>query len=149
MVFSKACEYGIRATIYIAVQSYNDNRVSLKSITQEIASPEAFTAKILQQLVKSKIIESVKGPTGGFEIDKKKLKNIKLKSVVETIDGTALFTECGLGMRECSSERPCPVHYQFKKIRDELTQMLATTSIFDLMMSYNEGVSFLKKEIEK
>lgn len=145
MVFSKACEYGIRATIYIGVQSHNNKRVSLKSITHEIDSPEAFTAKILQQLVKSKIIESVKGPTGGFEIDKTKMKNIKLKKIVETIDGTALFTECGLGMKECSSERPCPVHHRFKKIRDELTLMLNTTSIHDLIESYNDGVSFLKK----
>jgi Rrf2 family iron-sulfur cluster assembly transcriptional regulator len=53
MIFSKACEYGIRATIYVAQQtSINGKRCNLKDISKEIDSPEAFTAKILQKLVK-------------------------------------------------------------------------------------------------
>jgi Rrf2 family protein len=148
MVFSRACEYGIRASIYIAVQSHNNYRVSLKQIAHEIDSPEAFTAKILQQLVRNNLIESIKGPSGGFQINKDNMKTIKLRSIVETIDGNQLLTECGLGMKECSSEHPCPVHYKFKKIRDELTKMLDNTSIYDLMSSYNDGFTFLKKEKE-
>ena len=73
MIFSKACEYGIRASIYIAQQSLNDERASLKDISREIGSPEAFTAKILQTLVKNKIIDSIKGSHGGFEV---KVKNM-------------------------------------------------------------------------
>ena len=72
-MFSKACEYGIKATIYIAMQSMQNSRVSLKDIAKEIDSPVAFTAKILQQLARNKIVESVKGPTGGFQIEKKKI----------------------------------------------------------------------------
>ena len=45
-MFSKACEYGIRATIYIAMQSKEGNRVSLKDIADQTNSPVAFTAKI-------------------------------------------------------------------------------------------------------
>ena len=69
-MFSKACEYGIKATIFIASNSYEKQRVSLKEIAKEIDSPEAFTAKILQNLVRHKIINSVKGAYGGFEIEK-------------------------------------------------------------------------------
>lgn len=59
-MFSKACEYAIRATIYIAVQSNQDNRVGLKDISKEIDSPEAFTAKILQQLSKMRLLTQSK-----------------------------------------------------------------------------------------
>ena len=70
-MFSKSCEYGIRATIFIATQSYLNNRTGIKDIAKKIDSPEAFTAKILQILVKANIIHSTKGVGGGFEIPKK------------------------------------------------------------------------------
>ena len=50
-MFSKACEYGIRASIYIASQTQIGNRVSLVDVVKKIESPEAFTSKILQKLV--------------------------------------------------------------------------------------------------
>ena len=78
IMFSKACEYAIRATIYIAVQSSQNLRVGLKNISKEIDSPEPFTAKILQQLSKNNIIESIKGPPGGFQIDKNDMRKIQL-----------------------------------------------------------------------
>ena len=65
-MFSKACEYGIRASIFIAEQSLLDKKVSLKDIAKAIDSPEAYTSKILQQLSRNFIINSDKGPTGGF-----------------------------------------------------------------------------------
>ena len=55
-MFSKACEYAIRASIYIAKQSQNASKVSLKDVAMAIESPEAYTSKILQQLSRNHII---------------------------------------------------------------------------------------------
>ncbi|PKP39743.1 MAG: transcriptional regulator [Bacteroidetes bacterium HGW-Bacteroidetes-13] len=144
-MFSKACEYGIRATVYIAVQSLKERRVNLKEIAKAIESPEAFTAKILQQLVKSNLIDSTKGPSGGFEINKIQFKQIKLSQIVSAIDGDSIYTGCGLGLKECDENKPCPVHDKFKNIRDELRQMLETTSIEELSLGLKEGLTFLKR----
>lgn len=144
-MFSKACEYGIKATIYIAVQSNIDKRVSLKEIAKEINSPEAFTAKILQQLAKNDIIDSVKGPAGGFEIEKKKMGKIKLSHIVSAIDGDSIYKGCGLGLKECSEKKPCPVHDKFKIIRNELKQMLESTDLLKLALDMKEGLTYLKR----
>lgn len=144
-MFSKACEYGIRASIYIAKQSQLNYRVGLKDIAQAIDSPEAFTAKILQQLVKSGIITSVKGPTGGFEMDKKQLNQITLKKIVYAIDGDTVYKGCGLGLKECSEKSPCPLHDKFKAIRDELNEMLTNTTIADLANDLHQGATFLRR----
>ena len=53
-MFSKTCEYGIKATLFIAQMSQKGERVSLKDIASAIDSPSAFTAKILQTLSKRK-----------------------------------------------------------------------------------------------
>ena len=84
-MFSKACEYGIRASILIASESVNGNRLGLITIAKKIDSPEAFTSKILQKLVKEKIIFSIKGPGGGFEVNKNKLDKIKLVDIILAI----------------------------------------------------------------
>ncbi len=143
-MFSKACEYGIKASIYIALNSYDGKRVSLKEIAKEVNSPEAFTAKILQDLVRHKIINSVKGAYGGFEIDKENIASIKLAQIVNAIDGDGIYHGCGLGLDVCDANHPCPVHDQFITIRNELKYMLEKTNLEQLALDIKSGTSFLK-----
>lgn len=144
-MFSKACEYGIKATIYIAVKSMRQERVSLKEIAEEVNSPLAFTAKILQSLAKSGIIDSRKGPTGGFQIEEPKIDTIKLHDIVHAIDGDKIFVGCGLGLEQCDASQPCPVHDKFVGIRDNLKIMLQNTSLYELATGLDMGLTHLKR----
>lgn len=144
-MFSKACEYGIRASIYIAQQSLLNRKVNLKEISEAIESPSAFTSKILQKLSRYKIISADKGPTGGFSMDKVKLEKIKLSSIVNAIDGENIYNDCGLGLKKCNEKMPCPVHNQFKVIREELKKMSEKTTIKSLAVDFENGLTFLKR----
>lgn len=144
-MFSKACEYGIRAALFIAVKSRKKNRVSLNEIAKEINSPTAFTAKVLQQLRKIGIIDSVRGPVGGFEIKMNKLDKITLCEIVSAIDGNSVYLGCGLGFQNCNEGKPCPIHHKFKLIRHDLKQMLESTTLLDLSYDLNNGITFLKR----
>ena len=144
-MFSKACEYAIRASIFISGKSLQQIKVGQKEIAKAIDSPEAFTAKTLQILTRNNIISSDKGPHGGFYFSKDQLKNIYLQHIVKAIDGTIVYKGCGLGLKTCNESKPCPVHFQFKAIRDELKQMLETTSIQDLAIGTKSGETFLKR----
>ncbi len=143
-MFSKACEYAIRSVIFIAVSSMKAERVGFKEIAKEIDAPEAFTAKILQKLSKSGIIDSIKGVGGGFEIPVYRLDEIKLCEVVNVIDGDAIYKGCGLGLAQCSEVHPCPVHEKFKLIREGLRKMLETTTLKELANGTKSGDTFLK-----
>ncbi|HWS60618.1 MAG TPA: Rrf2 family transcriptional regulator [Flavobacterium sp.] len=143
-MFSKTCEYGIRATIFIAAQSYQDQRVGLKDIGKHIDSPVAFTAKILQILSKNNIIHSIKGVGGGFEIPKDTMSQIKLAHIVTALDGDSVFTGCGLGLSHCSEEHPCPAHDKFKSIRNKLAFMLENTNLEELALGIKSGDTFLR-----
>ncbi|HEX8014695.1 MAG TPA: Rrf2 family transcriptional regulator [Flavobacterium sp.] len=143
-MFSKTCEYGIRATIFIASQSYQGNRVGLKDIAKKIDSPEAFTAKILQILSRDNIINSIKGVGGGFEIAKEKMKEIKLAQIVSALDGDSVFTGCGLGLSNCSEDHPCPMHDKFKSIRNDLAFMLENTNLEELALGIKSGETYLR-----
>ncbi|HQE34325.1 MAG TPA: Rrf2 family transcriptional regulator [Flavobacterium alvei] len=144
-MFSKACEYGIRASIFIAEQSLLDQKVSLKDIAKAIDSPEAYTSKILQQLSKNAIITSEKGPTGGFSMNKQELEVVKLSTIVTAIDGDSIYKGCGLGLKNCNEMMPCPAHNQFKIVREELRKMLETTLVMSLTTDFKDGLTFLKR----
>lgn len=142
-MFSKSCEYGIKAIIYIATKSLDGERVKIGEVSAQINAPEAFTAKILTSLIKRDILESKTGPYGGFLIDINRMGKIKVSEIVSAIDGDSIYTGCGLGLEECNSNRPCPMHDKFIKIREELRQMLETTSVLDLATGLKSGKTIL------
>ncbi|RIY09280.1 Rrf2 family transcriptional regulator [Hymenobacter rubripertinctus] len=145
-MFSKACEYGIRAAIYIGQQSAElGRRVGLRDVAAEIDSPEAFTAKVLQQLVRAGLLTSVKGPTGGFELTAQQLATVTLRQIVVAIDGGDMLQGCALGLPQCSAQQPCPLHYQFLPIRDQLNEVLRTHTIGELAGKVHDGLGFLKQ----
>ncbi len=144
-MFSKTCEYGIRAVVYIAAEGSVNSKMSIPEICANIEAPSHFTAKILQTLGHNKLVSSQKGVNGGFYLDKIQ-KNRKLIDIVKAIDGDVLFTGCGLGLKECSESMPCPLHNRFKSIRNNLKTMLEETTITDLATNWKNGNGFLRKD---
>ncbi len=134
-MLSKACEYGIRAMIFIANQSLNGERSSIKEIANGIKSPEAFTAKILQALIKNDLLTSKKGPNGGFELTNKQINTISLSDIIISIDGTDAMNGCVLGLDSCSDLHPCPVHHKYAPIKTELLTFLHQTPLKDAVVN--------------
>ncbi len=143
-MFSKACEYAIKAAIYIAKQSLSERRVNVKEVSQATDAPEAFTAKILQQLCRDNMLESIRGKQGGFIFQKEDLQKIKIFDIIKLIDGDEIFKSCGLGLNECSNDNPCPVHDDFKVIREKLAEMSQKFSLYDLALKTEQGIFRLK-----
>lgn len=134
----------MRAVFYVAQRSQEGHKVGIKEIAIHINSPEPFLAKILQRLSREGLIQSAKGPNGGFYFDIDSL-NRPLADIVVAVEGNDLFTGCGLGLTYCSETNPCPLHEDFKKIRNQLTQMLRTTTIGKFNMGLIKGQYTLNK----
>lgn len=143
-IFSKTCEYAIRAVFFIAQKSENGERVGIKEIAAGIDSPELYLGKILQDLSRKGLISSAKGPGGGFYIEGPALK-APLIDIVKAVDGDGLFYGCGLGLKECSEKNPCPFHEGFKGIRNQLLVLLSSTTIGEFNKELLEGVISLKR----
>jgi len=141
-MISKACKYGIRATIFVASKQAEGIKLNIKEIAREVDAPEAFTAKILQVLNKNHIITSLKGPYGGFFIEAYQLEQAVI-NIVKAIDGLSVFQECGLGLKQCSAIHPCPMHDQYKIARDALLEAFQNTTIRQLAEQVNGGDSYI------
>lgn len=146
-MLSKTCKYAIRALIYIAQQTKEGYKVGIKEIAKGIDSPEYFIAKILQEMVRQNLLQSTKGPTGGFHLSEKDLNN-SLAVIVRQFDGDKIFSGCALGLKQCSEKNPCPLHHQFKEIRNTLKDLLETTTFTMLVDRLESKEVFLKLNLE-
>jgi len=142
-MFSKTCEYAIRSMIYISQKSRDGQRVGVKQVAESIDAPEHFIAKILQELSRKKLVQSMKGPNGGFYLEDDDLST-SLADIVMAIDGNNIYNECVLGLKACSQKNPCPVHNEYKEIKKNLITMLEKNTIANFKDKLDSGNYFLK-----
>ncbi|MBK6338401.1 MAG: Rrf2 family transcriptional regulator [Bacteroidetes bacterium] len=144
-MFSKTCEYAIKAMIFVAQKSKEETRVGVKEIAKGTDSPEHFIAKIMQELGRKRLVQSIKGPNGGFYMTERDFK-ISISDIVKAMDGDKLYSDCVLGLKACSEKNPCPVHFEFKEIKKRLIHMIENNTIGDFNEKLDSGKFFLKNE---
>lgn len=141
-MLSQTCKISIKAVIYLSGKSKKGEKAGIKEIAKRIDASEHTIGKTLQILVKRRIINSQKGPTGGFYLDEAQ-QQLPIYSIVEAIDGEGIFKKCGLGLNKCSDSHPCPIHQEYKIGRDILENIFRNKKIQDLYDPVNEGIAFL------
>ncbi|MEZ5105918.1 MAG: Rrf2 family transcriptional regulator [Draconibacterium sp.] len=140
-MFKKETEYALRALVYIQLQNNAERRPGIAEIASEIETPQSFTAKILQRLVKQGFIQSMKGINGGFFFDPAN-DDLPLRNVIVSIEGDSLFRGCGFGLKHCDENNPCPLHYEYAPIRDGINKLVAEQTIQSLAKKYSDNKNF-------
>ena len=130
--------------VFLVSKSRDSSSWGIRSIAAEIGANEHTTGKILQLLSREGFILSVKGPSGGFYFQQKS-KPVYLIDIVRVVDGDHFFKECGLGLKACSETKPCPIHYQYKEVRENLYANFCQISLQQLSGDLELGKSFLKR----
>ena len=135
-MLSNTCKYAIRALIYLGKYSEEGTRIGIKKISSDLSIPTPFLGKILQNLVKQKILVSTKGPNGGFGLGKN-TEEISLYDIVKIVDGEDFFKNCLIGLQPCATHaengKPCPVHMRFGPIREQLHKFYQETTIAGIL----------------
>ena len=130
MLLSKACVYGLRASLYLASQQ-DSEYISIGEMSDKLHISFHFLTKVLQELTAAGLMESQKGPQGGIRLTKAG-KKVNLYEIVVAIDGEDIFSECALGLPGCGTSKPCPLHDQWGQTRDNFKGMLVETDIVEL-----------------
>lgn len=144
-MISNTCKTAIKAVIYLCSKFDTGENTSIKEVAEFINANEHTIGKILQTLVKQNVIKSLKGPTGGFYISKEQQKQ-PIIHIVESIDGKQVFKSCGLGLSQCSSSHPCPIHNDYKNARDLIEKLFKEKNVLNLCEPVNNGSAYLVDE---
>ncbi|MGQ1783977.1 MULTISPECIES: RrF2 family transcriptional regulator [unclassified Saccharicrinis] len=143
-MLSKSTEYAIRALVYVQLCNWEQQRPGVGEIAKEIEAPESYTAKILQTLTKNKLMDSMKGRGGGFFFNNNQC-DLTLYDVIHVIEGDACFHKCGFGLRNCNNDNPCPLHEQYKVVRDGFFAIVQTETIKSLSQKIKQGEAVLNR----
>ena len=131
MLYSKSAEYAIQTMIYLS-ENPSDKPVMIATIAESYNIPYNFLAKIVQTLVKRRLVVTKRGRNGGINLARKS-NNIYLNEIVDAIDGPPPEKElCAIGLDLCDDETPCPLHNQWKPIRKSIRDMLTRESLEEL-----------------
>lgn len=130
-MFNKETEYALRGLVYIQAQNTKGFRPGIDEIAREIEAPRFFTAKILQRLVRQGFINSLKGKGGGFYFDEDK-SELSIKEVIRATEGDKIITGCGFGLKHCSEDNPCPLHEEYRSIRDAINRLVSSETVQSL-----------------
>lgn len=139
-MLSLTCKTAIKAVIYLG--SKTPEKAGMKEIAEAIDASEHTVGKILQTLARENVINSNKGPNGGFYISNRQL-NQPILQIVKAIDGNDVFRRCGLGFSKCSSTHPCPIHNEYKNVRDLFEKICKEKTISDLCVPVANGIAHL------
>ncbi|WNH14273.1 RrF2 family transcriptional regulator [Thalassobellus suaedae] len=141
-MLSKSSKYAIKAVTFLALNSSKKKKVMVKDIAEPINVPQAYIAKLLQDLVRFNIVSSVRGPKGGFYLDDKN-KEQSVFSIINVIDGEKKLSTCMLSLGSCNETKPCPLHNILSASRDEILKNLKDKTIKELSLDVKSGNSFL------
>lgn len=141
-MLSLTCKTAIKAVIYLASKYDAGSKSGIKEIAEFIDASEHTVGKMLQTLVRDEMINSAKGPNGGFYLTAKQ-KRQPILNIIESIDGKEVFKQCGLGLSKCSATHPCPIHNDYKGVRDLFEKLCRDKKISDLFEPVNDGLAYL------
>jgi len=85
MKLTRAASYAIHALVFMAAQKQN-KPVASHLVAQARGIPERFLLKVLKPLVSARVLQSIKGPNGGYRLAKGP-HDITLLEVLEAVDG--------------------------------------------------------------
>ena len=137
-MFSKTCQIAIRAMLYIANKGTAETRIDLRLLSKELEVPKPFLGQIMQKLSGKRLIESSRGPKGGFFLTKSQRQQ-SLLDIIEATDGLHFFNECALGLKNCSDKKPCSIHNDVFPFRQHLKQKLEETTINEAVKTISTG----------
>lgn len=129
-MLSQTAEYALRAAIRLAA-SPGGEPVRVKDLAAELEVPRNYLSKILHSLAREGVLESVRGPGGGFRLAAE-AGEIALLRIVGTFDEISPGRTCVLGRAECSDVNPCPVHARWKPVSEDIARFYRETTLEDV-----------------
>lgn len=147
-MFSKTFGYAIRAVTHVTAQSLKGQRIGLRELSEALGIPLHFLGKVMQDLVRHGVVDSAKGPGGGFYANKRTLST-PLLDVLFITDGSLVFKHCALGAAQCDAQRPCPLHRDFAVCRDGMLKVMSGKTIGHLVEDVAAEHAFITAVGEK
>ena len=128
---SKKSDYALIAMKHLATRSDAGTSSSAREISEAYDIPLELLAKVLQRLVRSRLLVSVQGTRGGYRLARQAAM-ISVADVIQAVDGPVTVTACSTDDHNCDQYSKCSVRDPLWKIKDRIVSALATCSLQEI-----------------
>jgi Rrf2 family protein len=127
--------YALQAMMMLA-RRYNQGAIKIRDIAYEETLPEKFLELILLEMKNARLVESVRGANGGYQL-RRPPSEIFLSEIIRLIDGPlAPFGDAESLRHLIDRDIPHRALYQvFLQVRDSAARILEGTSLADIIDS--------------
>jgi len=130
MQITRASDYAVRVMIHLAGLPLGSTvQQSVLSRATDVSGH--FLSKVLQQLVRSRLIRSQRGSGGGFALAVP-AAGVSLLDVVEAIEGPVRLNQCLMEGPSCDRKSWCPAHQVWAEAQAAVVSVLGAASMEDL-----------------
>ncbi|MCA9289597.1 MAG: Rrf2 family transcriptional regulator [Phycisphaerales bacterium] len=105
-LFSDACEYGLRATVWLGQRVGETHKV--REIAAGTHASAGYLVKVLQRLAKAGILSAQRGSQGGFTLERAP-EALTVLDVINAVDPIERIETCPLGL-DSHGAHLCPLH---------------------------------------
>lgn len=137
MVLSRTSQYAVQALIYIATQPSGEPVLN-RDIAERLNVPSAYLAKILQNLCKQGLLDSFRGRLGGFCL-REGMHKTNLMQILLLTEGPDFTKSCILGLKECSDNTACPMHFKWIPVKKKIIALLQGMTLEELAKAVQTG----------
>lgn len=132
MKITQEADYGLRVVLCLSKLEYGD-RMDAGTMSEHDGIPLRFLLKLIRKLMDSGIIKSYRGVNGGYALNKLP-ENIKLRDVVEAIDGPICVNRCLIDPEFCNAKQKgkCEIHRALDGVQQKLLNELEKINFKDL-----------------
>ena len=127
---SKKADYALLAMRHLAAHA-DQGAVSARELAETYDIPSELLAKVLQKLVRARLLESHQGIRGGYGLARPATA-ISVADVIQAIDGPLTVTACTEVDHSCDQYSKCNIRDPLWQIKDRIVSALAATSVADL-----------------
>ncbi|MEA1897188.1 MAG: Rrf2 family transcriptional regulator [Bacteroidota bacterium] len=129
MILNKTSEYALKILSFMATENFPQYTAHL--LYDKLSIPKRYGSRLMTQLTKSGFIKSNRGRNGGY-VFAKKLEDIYLSDIIDSIEGFENFDKCLIGLYQCDLDNPCPMHDIWAETKQKVIDTLKNTSLADL-----------------
>jgi Rrf2 family transcriptional regulator, iron-sulfur cluster assembly transcription factor len=124
--------YGLRAVINLAMANHS-RPISIGAIAGEENVSSEFLEQIFFKLKKAGLIRSVRGPGGGFVLNRKP-SEISVQHILEAVGETHGLTPCTLRRKTlCDRPDPCAAHEIWTGLQKTMEDYLSSVTLSDIL----------------
>ena len=127
---SKKSDYALIAMKHLATRS-DASSSSAREISESYDIPLELLAKVLQRLVRSRLLVSVQGTRGGYRLARHP-SMISVADVIQAVDGPVTVTACSTDDHNCDQYLKCSVRDPLWKIKNRILDALNTVSVAEM-----------------